>query len=369
MHVKTRMSRNSFKAILIAFALVSGLEASADAYSRISLTENNVSVEEVLKKIEQQAQCLFVFNTQIDTKRTVSLDAQGKTVSEVLDLMFRGTDVTYSIQNPNIVLSQAPAQETAEVSQAATSSTKERIVTGTVTDQSGETLIGLAIRVVGTTVGTTTDFDGNYSINVPAGSNQLEFTYIGYRPMTISVDGRSKIDIVMESDVQALEEVVVTALGIERKAESLTYATQKVGGDELTRAKDANFINSLQGKTSGLVITPNASGAGGSSKLLLRGNSSILGSNSPLIVIDGVPMADRSTTQIGDALLSGGNTTDGGDGPHRVAHEKQFGFAVVHDVVDLFGLELESEQSGAETPFEHVFMGPASGNVFLGSFG
>lgn len=314
MHVKTRMSRNSFKAILIALALVSGLEASADAYSRISLTENNVSVEEVLKKIEQQAQCLFVFNTQIDTQRSVNLDVQDKPVSEVLDLMFKGTNVTYSIQNPNIVLSQSTIQVATETPKTNSRTTNDRIVTGTVTDSSGETLIGLAIRVVGTTIGTTTDFDGNYSINLPSGSNQLEFTYIGYQPMTVSVDGRSKIDIVMESDVQALEEVVVTALGIERKATSLTYATQKVGGEELTRAKDANFINSLQGKTSGLVITPNASGAGGSSKLLLRGNSSILGSNSPLIVIDGVPMADRSTTQIGDALLSGGNTTDGGDG-------------------------------------------------------
>ena len=312
MHVQTRMSRNSFKAILIALALVSGLEASADAYSRISLTENNVSVEEVLKKIEQQAQCLFVFNTQIDTRRSVNLNVQNKTVSEVLDLVFQGTNVTYSIQNPNIVLSQSATQVVAETPKTNNQSTaKERIVTGTVTDPSGETLIGLAIRVVGTTVGTITDYDGNYSINVPAGSNQLEFSYVGYQPTTISVDGRSTIDVVMQSDVKALEEIVVTAMGIERKAESLTYATQTVGGDELTRAKEANLINSLQGKSAGLTITPNSGGAGGASKILLRGNASMLGNNSPLIVIDGVPMQNSVSGQM-DMASGGANLITGG---------------------------------------------------------
>lgn len=282
MHVKTLMPKKSLKAFIIALALVSGFEANADAYSRISLKEKNTPIEEILKKIEKQAECLFVFNTQIDTQRKVNLDVQNKTVGEILDIMFKDTNVTYSIQNPNIILSKKAVAETKltqESQNAATQNTGSKIVTGTVTDASGETLIGLTVKVVGTNIATATDIDGNYSIKVPAGSNELEFSYVGYQPLKQSINGQTKINVIMKDNVHLLDEVVVTALGIERKETSLTYATQKIDGDELTRAKDANFINSLQGKTSGLVITPNASGAGGSSKLLLRGNSSILGIN------------------------------------------------------------------------------------------
>ena len=186
-------------------------------------------------------------------------------------------------------------------------------ITGTVTDENGEPVIGANILLKGTTIGVITDFDGKYSIQVPQGKGVLVFSYIGFTNVEKQING-TVIDVVMREDAKVLGEVVVTALGIEKKASSLTYATQKVDGKELTRAKDANFINALQGKTAGLVITPNSNGAGGSSKLLLRGNSSILGNNSPLIVLDGVPMNDNNTTQITDALLSGGNTTDGGDG-------------------------------------------------------
>lgn len=188
-----------------------------------------------------------------------------------------------------------------------------RKVTGRVVDQTGEPMVGATVLVRGTKVMTLTDADGRYSINVPAGREELQFNYIGSKMQVVKIAGRAQIDVKMESSGNELNEVVVTALGIERKPDELTYATQKVKGDELTRAKDANFINALQGKTAGLVITPNASGAGGSSKLVLRGSGSILGNNEPLIVVDGVPMADLRSTQIGDALLSGGNTTDGGD--------------------------------------------------------
>lgn len=188
-----------------------------------------------------------------------------------------------------------------------------RKITGVVTDQTGEALIGASVVVKGTKAVAVTDANGRYTLNVPAGKEELLVSYIGAKPQTVKISGRSTIDIQLNTGDNELNEVVVTALGIERKPDELTYATQKVKGDELTRAKDANFINALQGKTAGLVITPNASGAGGSSKLILRGSGSVLGNNEPLIVVDGVPMADLRTDQIGNAILAGGNTTDGGD--------------------------------------------------------
>ena len=310
------MYRKSLKALIVAFALAYAFEASADAYSRISLSEVNTPVEDVLKKIEKEAKCLFVFNTQVDTQRKVNLNVKNKTVSEVLDIMFKGTDVSYSIQNPNIMLSKrAAAQEQAKgnkgAATAAQATNGSRIVTGNVTDASGETLIGLTVKVAGTSVATATDIDGNYSIKVPAGSNELEFSYIGYQTVKQPINGKDKINVVMQDNTKLLDEVVVTAMGIARKEETLSYSTQTVGGDELTRAKEANLINSLQGKSAGLVITPNSGGAGGASKILLRGNASMLGNNSPLIVIDGVPMQNSVNGQMD---MDGGGATMMADG-------------------------------------------------------
>lgn len=179
-------------------------------------------------------------------------------------------------------------------------------VTGTVFDKNGEPLVGVNVTVDGTATGTITNIDGQFTLQTKEGS-KATFSYIGYSPKTIVLF--SGIKVVLEEDTQTIEEVVVTAMGIQRKAKSLTYATQQVGGNELTRSKETNMINSLQGKTAGLVITPNASGAGGSSKLLIRGNKSAQGNNQPLIVIDGMPMSNYSSSQLSDGF--GGR--DGGD--------------------------------------------------------
>lgn len=182
-------------------------------------------------------------------------------------------------------------------------------VSGIVTDKEENLpLIGCNVMEKGTTNGTITDLDGKYTLEVSENA-VLEFSYIGYATKTETVNGRSEINVDMFSDSQKIEEVVVTAMGIQRKAKSLTYATQQVSNQELTRAKDANMINALQGKAAGLTITPNASGAGGSSKIVLRGNKSAYGNNQPLIVIDGVPMNNPQTTQFSNEFEG----RDGGD--------------------------------------------------------
>lgn len=184
-----------------------------------------------------------------------------------------------------------------------------KTVTGTVIDKDANMpLIGANVVVKGTTNGTVTDLDGKYSLDVNP-SDVLVFSYLGMETKNEPVNNRSVINVDMRADSQKINEVVVTAMGLERKSKSLTYATQNVAGSELTRAKESNMINSLQGKTSGLVITPNASGAGGSSKILLRGNKSAKGNNQPLIVIDGIPMANPVTSQQ-ESEYSG---RDGGD--------------------------------------------------------
>lgn len=161
-------------------------------------------------------------------------------------------------------------------------------VTGTVTDSDGEALIGVNVLVQGTSTGTVTDLDGRYSLSVPSGSS-LVFTYTGFAEKTVEVGSQSVVDVVLEEGV-ALNEVVVTALGISREKKSLTYAAQNVETEQLAQAREANVINSLSGKVAGLSISPSGNGVGSQSRVILRGNRSIAGSSAPLYIVDGVPI-------------------------------------------------------------------------------
>lgn len=182
---------------------------------------------------------------------------------------------------------------------------------GLVRDEFDDPMIGASIRVVGSAAqGAATNIDGEFSIaNVKLGS-KLQITAVGYKPMEVVWDGKP-IDVKLELNTQQLGEVVVTAMGIQREEKTLTYAVQTIKNDEVTRIKETNFVNSLQGKSAGLTITPNNSGAGGgSSRIVLRGSTSILGSNQPLIVIDGVPMTNGMGSQATDFEFGGQKSGD-----------------------------------------------------------
>lgn len=184
-------------------------------------------------------------------------------------------------------------------------------VSGVVIDKElNEPLAGVNVLVKGTTIGTVTDLDGKYTLEADRNAT-LVFSYLSMKTVEEPIKGRTKIDVTMVSDSEALQEVVVTAMGIKRESKTLTYAAQTVGGKDLNEIKNVNMINSLQGKSAGLQITPNSTGAGGASKILFRGNKSISGNNQPLIVVDGVPMMmNVSDSQVN---ASYGGQRDGGD--------------------------------------------------------
>ncbi len=185
----------------------------------------------------------------------------------------------------------------------------QREITGNVTSsEDGSTLPGVNVVIVGTQKGTITDADGNYRLAVPEGA-QLSFSYIGYKEQIIDVGNRSVIDVVLEPDVTRLEEVVVTSLGIQRDKMALGYAVGEVKGDDLTEARELNLANALSGKVAGLNVSNMATGPAGSSRVLIRGNSSLSTNNQPLYVVDGIPM---DNTNFGQAGMWGGS--DKGDG-------------------------------------------------------
>lgn len=178
-------------------------------------------------------------------------------------------------------------------------------VKGNISDVSGP-LIGVSVIVVGTTNGTITDMDGNFTLECNAG-DELEIFYIGYN--TIRVKAQSNMQITLEESSTELEEVVVTALGIKRDRKALGYGLSEVKGEELTKAKETNVINSLAGKVAGLVVSNTAGGASGSTRVMLRGTTELTGNNQPLYVVDGVPL---DNTNFGSAGEQGGY--DLGDG-------------------------------------------------------
>jgi TonB-linked SusC/RagA family outer membrane protein len=167
----------------------------------------------------------------------------------------------------------------------------QRVVTGKVTGDKGETLSGVFILIKGTNGGTSTDIDGQYSLNVSA-QDVLVFSYLGYQKQEILVNNQNKIDVILLEDVKGLNEVVVTALGIRREKKALGYAMQEVKGDGLADNRSPSLSNMLQGKVAGVQINQSASGVGGSTRVILRGMNSLTGNNSPLWVIDGIPIDD-----------------------------------------------------------------------------
>jgi TonB-linked SusC/RagA family outer membrane protein len=184
-------------------------------------------------------------------------------------------------------------------------------VSGTVTDQEGVPLPGATIVVLETNDGATTDFDGNYSISAAEGLT-IEISFVGYESQKIVVNADADYNVTLVEG-NALDEIVVTALGIKRAEKTLTYASQTVKSEDLVQARDISFANSLTGRAAGIEITKSSSGAGGSTRIVLRGNKSLSGDSQPLIVVDGVPIVNNRSSQPG---TWGGS--DGGDGLSQI---------------------------------------------------
>ena len=178
-------------------------------------------------------------------------------------------------------------------------------VTGKVVGEDGEPVIGASIIVKGTTVGTVTDFDGNFTLDVPSDGKQLVISYIGMKSKEVVVS--PNVNVTLMSDTQNLDEVVVTAMGISKEKKALGYAVQDVKSDELTQGANTSLSGALQGKVSGIDIASSSGMPGASSKIMIRGARSFTGDNSPLYVIDGMPIA--STADVNTDTMNNGSVS------------------------------------------------------------
>lgn len=248
--------------------------------AKITIQKKNISVIEALKEVERQSDFSVGFNdSQLKNKPVLNLDLRAVTLENALVQILKGSGFAYQFKGKYIMI--IPDNKPKE--------TPVKKVTGKVVDESNEPLIGVNIKVEGSSEGAITDMDGNFTITASPG-NALSFTYVGYTPQTMRITDRNTYEVKLQSDTKQLNEVVVTALGIKREQKALSYNVQQVKSDELTQIKDANFVNSLNGKVAGVTINSSSSGVGGASKVVMRGTKSIEQSSNALYVIDGIPM-------------------------------------------------------------------------------
>jgi TonB-linked outer membrane protein, SusC/RagA family len=186
-------------------------------------------------------------------------------------------------------------------------------VSGTVKDVNGNVIPGVSVTQKGTTSGATTDVDGKFALKVANENAVLQFSFVGMKTLTLPLNGKTYLDVKLESQSVGIDEVVVTAMGIKRSEKSLAYATQKLSGKELTAVPSSNFLSNLAGKTSGMQVSSSGSGVGSSVKIVLRGNRSIQGNNQPLYIVDGTPISSGNFSQTGAEGGYGGGV-DAGDG-------------------------------------------------------
>ncbi len=278
--------------VLFLFLAIFPLQLFSQGKTTVTLRENDIPLRQLFDLIQQKTEYRFFYNEDLPALNDkVSVNVRDEDVMKVLGSVLDAKGLIYRIvDNKLIVVADSQGFQKHEV-------------TGVVTAEDGTPLPGVNVFIKGTTKGTITDMNGKYSLEVPDGSTVLVFSFVGYQQNEIPVGDRKVINVQMKESVQKLEKVVVTGLGISRKQKSLGYAVTEVGGDAVSEAKEANMINALAGKVAGLQINRTAGGVGSSSRVILRGITSLLGSNRPLFVVDGVPI---SSGNLGSASQWGG---------------------------------------------------------------
>lgn len=290
-------SSKLLRALLILLLMAVPLQWAS---AQLNLNISSSTLGAVIKQIQSQSNYQFFYNDQLSSLPVEAVKAQNASLENVLNQALKGTDISYKVED-NIVYLSEKAKTPQDNPQQDPG--KERKVSGQIIDETGEPLIGVNVLVKGTTNGVITDLDGNYTLTVSGADPVIQFSYIGYMPQEITVKDQSVINLTLHSDTQVIDEVVVTALGIKREKKMLGYSVQEIKSDQLNQTGDPSVTSALQGKVAGLQMNTASTGLGGSTKITIRGNSSLSDNNQPLWIVDGVPFSDNSTS---DASFYGG---------------------------------------------------------------
>lgn len=272
------MRISTFLLMVCVFCSYAGNVHSQNA--KVSIRMNNVKLDKILNEIENQTDYLFIYNNQVDINKITSVKVKNEAVAQVLDKILSGTGINYELEGTHIILTTEDIKDLHAQQQAKT-------VTGTVTDVSGEPIIGANIRIKGTTTGTITDIDGNFSIEAEPQS-VIEVSYIGYLTQETVINNQKSIRFLLKEDTKTLDEVVVIGYGVQKKAD-LTGSVANINTEKLNTQSNANIGQALQGKIAGVDIVSQGGAPGSGTRIMVRGIGT-LNNASPLYIVDGMYM-------------------------------------------------------------------------------
>lgn len=272
------MRISTFLLMVCVFCSYAGNAHSQNA--KVSIRMNNVKLDKILNEIENQTDYLFIYNNQVDINKITSVKVKNEAVAQVLDRTLSGTGINYELEGTHIILTTEAIKDLHAQQQAKT-------VTGTVTDASGEPIIGANIRIKGTTTGTITDIDGNFSIEAEPQS-VIEVSYIGYLTQETVINNQKSIRFLLKEDTKTLDEVVVIGYGVQKKAD-LTGSVANINTEKLNTQSNANIGQALQGKIAGVDIVSQGGAPGSGTRIMVRGIGT-LNNASPLYIVDGMYM-------------------------------------------------------------------------------
>lgn len=306
--IAEKFMRNAW-ALCLAIML-SAFPAFAQGQKTISINVENVPLSSVIRQIEQQSGYTFFYNNDVNVNATTSVSLSEADVRTALNSVFKGTDITWSIDDSHIILTRTQTAATAKVPHKADK------LTGKIVDNAGQPVAGAAVVLASnTSVYSITDLDGLYELpwSDELAKGTLNVSCLGYATLTVPVVGRTNIDMTLSEDTQLLEQSVVTALGIKKSERAVTYNVQALD-DNVFKTRDANMVNSLQGKLAGVQVNATAAGAGAETKVVMRGQKSLSSSNNALYVLDGIPLPTLSMTSPGDSYSIYAGSAISGDG-------------------------------------------------------
>ena len=272
------MRISTFLLMVCVFCSYAGNAHSQNA--KVSIRMNNVKLDKILNEIENQTDYLFIYNNQVDINKITSVKVKNEAVAQVLDRILSGTGINYELEGTHIILTTEAIKDLHAQQQAKT-------VTGTVTDVSGEPIIGANIRIKGTTTGTITDIDGNFSIEAEPQS-VIEVSYIGYLTQETVINNQKSIRFLLKEDTKTLDEVVVIGYGVQKKAD-LTGSVANINTEKLNTQSNANIGQALQGKIAGVDIVSQGGAPGSGTRIMVRGIGT-LNNAFPLYIVDGMYM-------------------------------------------------------------------------------
>lgn len=274
-----------------AFGALIAMAPIGESKAQVTLKTPNTTLEVVIKKIQKQMNLRFFYDDSLAKVMVNNIDVKDEKVQNVLNQLLKGKGISFKVEDNVVYLRKENAPV---VKEKATDS--KRKITGKVLDEAQQPMIGVTVAVKGSTTRAVTDIDGNYQLQTSETAPVLQFSYLGYKTKEVKASGKDAITTTMDVDSKALDEVVVTALGIKRDKKMLGYSVQDIKSDALNTTGDPSVVGALSGKVAGLQMNTASTGLGGSTKITIRGNSSLTDNNQPLWIVDGVPFSDNNTS-------------------------------------------------------------------------